>query len=220
MSNKLDEVIFLFIDESGTLPDPKDKVVIIASVGTNSPESIELIFKSLRKKNKFKKPVSEIKFYTAGQQTKELFFQKIVQNNFSIFILTVDKIGRAIPDTPENFSILIGLLLEDIFSFYPNIKEIVLDKHFSRDKDVGEFNRFLKNFLQKPSISLKHVDSKKNKYINVADMVAGAVLAKETGKTSRFYNLIRNKIISEKRLNWPEAKRRLFRKQKILSEPV
>lgn len=31
--------ITIFIDESGTLPDPKDKVVIVAAVGTNLPQA-------------------------------------------------------------------------------------------------------------------------------------------------------------------------------------
>ena len=32
----------VFIDESGTLPDPKDRVVIVAAVGTATPRKIKV----------------------------------------------------------------------------------------------------------------------------------------------------------------------------------
>lgn len=40
----------IFIDESGTLPDIKDKVIVIAAVGTSTPIIIDNIFKTLQKK--------------------------------------------------------------------------------------------------------------------------------------------------------------------------
>lgn len=199
MAKKIRNIV-LFVDESGTLPDPKDKVVIVAAVGTYSP----------RKKGKFKKPTGEIKFYTVGDKSKSLFFQKITDKGFDIFILTVEKMGRAVPDTPEHFGILCGLLLKDVFAFYPQIWEIVFDRHFHKDEDVEKFNQALKKFLGRDLPKISHVDSKKNKKVNIADMVAGAVLAKETGKDERFYEMFKKRIVSESRLNWPEAKRKLF----------
>ncbi|HUD44948.1 MAG TPA: hypothetical protein VMR41_05365 [Patescibacteria group bacterium] len=59
---------------------------------------------------------------------------------------------------------------------------------------------------------LSHVDSKEVNTVNVADMVAGAVLAFETKKNVRFYEMLRSRVILEIRLNWPEVKRRLFKK--------
>jgi hypothetical protein len=46
-------------------------------------------------------------------------------------------------------------------------------------------------------------------------MVAGAVLANETGKNSEFYKIFEKQIISEKRLNWVEAKRRFTNKKLV-----
>lgn len=205
--------IILLIDESGTLPDPKDKVIIVAAVGVYSPERIERIIKAVRKRGKFKKPTGEIKFYTVGKKTKSLFFEKVVKEGFDIFILTVEKMGRAIPDTPEHFAILSGLLLEDVFVFYPRVREIVFDRHFHKDRDLEKFNQALKNFLGKDLPKINHVDNKKDRRVNVADMVAGAVLAKETGKDKSFYEIFKKRIVSESRLNWPEAKRKLFERE-------
>src|SRR3972149_11259622 len=209
--------ITVFIDESGTLPDPKDKVIIVAAVGVSSPEKIELIIKSGRKRGKFRRPTGEIKFYTAGEKTKSLFFTKIAEENFDIFILTIDKKGRTIPDTPEHFAILSGLLLEDIFAFYSHIQEIIFDRHFHKETDIEKFNQILKDFLGRDLPKISHVDSKRNKRVNIADMVAGAVLAKETGKDRRFYEMFRKRVVKESRLNWPAAKRKLFRRSKKLA---
>jgi len=203
--------ITIFIDESGTLPDPKDKVIIVAAVGVGSPEKIETIIKAVRKRGKFKKLTGEVKYYTVGEKGKRLFFEKIVKENFDIFILTVEKMGRSIPDTPEHFGILSGLLLENVFAFYSQIREIIFDRHFHRDKDIEKFNQVLGKFLGRDLPKIHHVDSKRDKKVNIADMIAGAVLAKETGKDKRFYEMFRKRIVSETRLNWPEAKRRLFK---------
>jgi len=205
--------ITIFIDESGTLPDKKDKVIIVAAVGTSSSEKIETIIKTVKKRGKFRKATGELKFYTAGEKSKALFFEKLVKEDFDIFILTVGKMGRKIPDTPLHFAILSGLLLEDVFAFYPFIYEIIFDRHFHKNKDIEKFNKALKDFLGRDLPKISHVESAKNKKVNVADMVAGAVLAKETGKDSRYYQIIKERIISEIRLNWPEAKRKLFRKK-------
>ena len=120
--------------------------------------------------------------------------------------------GRKIPDTPEHYAFLCWLLLNDVFSFYKEISEIVIDRHFSRDYDINQFNSSLKLLL--PNLpKILHVDSKYNKQVNVADMIAGAVLANETGKSKEYYKMFEKQIISEKRLNWVEAKRKFVNKK-------
>lgn len=204
--------VVIFVDESGTLPDPKDKVIVVAAIGTDIPSRFEAILKEVKKKGKFKKQTGELKFYTAGEKTKTAFFEKLSKEKIDVFILTVEKMGRKIPDSPQNFAVLCWLLLSEVLNFYPSVEEIIFDRHFHREKDITIFNQFLKNWLEKlPQIS--HVDSRKDKRINVADMIAGAVLAKETRKEEKFYQIFRKQIISEIRINWPEAKRRLFYKK-------
>lgn len=202
--------VSIFIDESGTLPDPKDRVIVVAAVGVDFPERIESIIKTVRKRGRFEKEVGELKFYTAGDKSKTLFLEKMVEEDFGIFILTVEKMGRKIPDTPKHFALLCWLLLTDIINFYPSFKEVIFDKHFHRKKDIEEFNKNLKALVGKRLPPIEHVDSREDKKINVADMVAGAVLAKEAGKDDRFYRIFKEQIISETRINWPEAKRKLF----------
>ena len=198
----------VFIDESGTLPDPHDKIIIIAAVVSKHPERIDSILKRIKRRGKLRKQTGELKFYTAGDKTKIAFFELFAQEKFSVFVLAVDKMGRKIPDTPEHFSLLCWLLLTDVLSFHP-ITDIILDRHFSRKSDQQAFNQLLTKLFD-IEFDIIHVDSKKHKRVNIADMVAGAVLAKETGKSDQFYKLIEKQVISFKKLNWVEAKRRLF----------
>lgn len=67
--------VTIFIDESGTLSDPLDKVIVVAAVGIYSPEKIKQIIKNVKRKSKIRKDTGEFKFYTAGERSKNLFFK-------------------------------------------------------------------------------------------------------------------------------------------------
>ena len=202
--------LFCYVDESGTLPDPKDKVIILAAVGTFTPWRIEKFIKGIRKSRDLKANAGEVKFYTAGDKTKEKFFGFLSKEQVDIFILVVDKMGRRIADSPDNYAVLCWLLLRDVLDFYEEVDQVVMDRHFHRNKDLEGFNKRLMEMIQ-GNLMVEHVDRRENISVNVADMVAGAVLAKETGKDDCYYQMIRKKIIVEVKLNWPEAKRKLFR---------
>ncbi len=200
--------VSVFFDESGTLPDPKDKIIIIAVVGTFYPNRLQKIVP------KTKEHLSEIKFYKAGDKTRVAYLKKLVQSDIEIFILIIKKEGQRISDTPENFSILCWLLLEECFLFYKkNIKEVIFDKHFHKQKDIENFNSSLLK-LSKKKFNISHVDSKIDTRVNMADMVAGSALYFNTNKESKYYKIIEKKIISEKILHWKEAKRRFYEQKK------
>jgi hypothetical protein len=200
--------VTIFVDESGTLPDPRDRVIVVAAVGVKDLSALNLIFKSVRKRRIGKEKSFELKFYKAGDKTKKTFFNKLSKEELSIFILIIDKMGRLIKDSPENFAILCGLLISEVMRSI-KIQKVIFDRHFQRRIDEEEFNEALLQFLNNPNLSFEHVRSQENILVNVADMIAGAVLAKETKKDAQFYEIIKDKIISEIKLNWSEAKRRL-----------
>lgn len=206
--------IRISIDESGTLPDPKDRVVIIAAVGIDNLALTDRVHKSIRKSlRKKSKAVNEIKFYLSGEKTKLAYLRDLASQNIGIFILIVEKNGQKIADTSENFAVLCWLLLEECFLFYKEreIKEIIFDRHFHREKDQEKFNKILNHLLRR-EFAFVHVDSKTNPFVNASDMIAGSVLWYCTGKSTQFYQLIKEKIISEKHINWKEAKRKFFTK--------
>lgn len=148
----------VFIDESGTLPDTKDEVIVVATVGTNIPNRLNQLFSKVRKQFKKSSPLSEIKFYTSGDKTKETFFEYLAKEDVGIFVLVVDKKGRKIPDTPRHFALLCWLLLSEVLNFYSQVKEIIFDRHFQQKADLEVFNKTLEQLLEL-KIAFRHVDS-------------------------------------------------------------
>jgi hypothetical protein len=206
--------VTVFVDESGTLPDPKDKVVIVAAVGSQSPEKLLTISKSVRKFQK-KKYSAEIKFYKAGERTKKKFLEKLAKEDLEIFVLTVEKEGKKIEDSPGNFALLCWLILEDCLLFYKNkLKQVIFDRHFHQKKDQEKFNQVLTRLLNRQLIFI-HVDSQKDSRVNAADMVAGSLLWKATGKDKKFYQLIKEKITSEKIINWKQIREKFWAKKNV-----
>ncbi|MDO8524657.1 MAG: DUF3800 domain-containing protein [bacterium] len=217
--------ISILIDESGTLPDPKNKVIIMAAVGVNTQEVLLSVLKKARKSmacDKKEKVISEVKFYKAGERTKTVYLKELSLADVNIFALIIEKNNQSIKDTPDNFALLAYILLKECLVFYQDIKikEVIFDKHFQQKDDLIKFNETLLELLGEPFI-LKHLSSVDNPEINSADMVAGSLLWKYTGKNEKFYNLIKDKIISEQLLNWKEAKAMIFaNKNKKPHEPV
>ena len=129
---------------------------------------------------------------------------------FDIFTLVIDKKNRKINDTPDNFAILITDLINEIDLWY-NLKAVnfIIDKHFHRKIDLDKFNKIIKiNIKRNFKYQLKHVDSQQNYLVNLADMVAGAVLRKYNKKDIEFYNIIKENIMVEKIVSWPDIKKR------------
>jgi hypothetical protein len=78
------------------------------------------------------------------------------------------------------------------------------------------FNKFLKIFIVFLNVKyqIRHVDSRQNFLVNIADMAAGAILWKYSGKD--LHHLIKENIIIEKIVSWPEIKRKnLFQNKKF-----
>lgn len=149
--------IFIYVDESGTLPDPKGPIVVIAAVATYLNNQLILPKKSIKSKS------GEVKFYNSGENTKKKY------------------LGQKIPDTPENFAAICSLILHDCLSYYSDcLISIIFDRHFHRSSDREAFDEIIKKLISQ-NITISHVDSLKEPAVNTADMIAGSLLWKQTG---------------------------------------
>ncbi|KKT92254.1 MAG: hypothetical protein A3E37_01020 [Candidatus Andersenbacteria bacterium RIFCSPHIGHO2_12_FULL_46_9] len=218
-NNKTAAPVNVFIDESGTLPDPKDRLIVISAVGIRNLKEanniISRIKSSLRKTKK--KEIKEIKFYYAGHNTKRQFLSGIVSANFDIFCLIVDKKGRKIADSPVNYAILLTEIVNEAVAWYKPIPiKVTSDRHFQSLYHQKELNNYLGNSVdKKTSQTIKHVDSQQNKVVNIADMAAGAIHWQYSGKNSQYYRLIKDNIISEKIVSWPSLKQKYMTNKKL-----
>jgi hypothetical protein len=207
----------VFIDESGTLPDPADKFIVVAAVGMeNNRDAKILISRTLKSLRQKKAKIKEIKSYYSGDRTKIQVLSGTVAAEFEIFAIITDKKGRKISDTPENFALLVGELINEINLWQSQRKlKITIDRHFSRKEDEKTFNEFLKKRVKSLNYSIQHAESQRNLEINFADFAASAVLTKYNKNNCRFYNIIKDGILVKKIVNWPELKRKSLLNKKF-----
>jgi len=82
---KLQKQYYILIDESGTLPDPRDTYIVIAAVGLEDiKEGKHVVSKVLQSLRERKVRIAELKFYYAGEQTKRRMLSGIVSAGFQI----------------------------------------------------------------------------------------------------------------------------------------
>lgn len=105
-------------------------------------------------------------------------------------------------------SVLSAILIDEVKKNHPDVKKIILDMHFSRKVDLEKFNLKLKNYANY-TLSISHVESKSFQAINIADICAGATLAKTRGNDF-YYEMMTSKIKKEIYLTWRVAKSRFF----------
>ena len=211
--------IFIFIDESGTLPDQKNKCVVLSAVATSNTESLSRLLQKTKKQSKTRKGL-EVKFYSAGNKTREFYLSFLVKEKISIFNLAINKGSQKIPDFPENYAVLSWILLLDALAYFKkdNVK-IIFDRHFQRAVDETKFFEILQKLIGR-KIKATSADSLREPGLTAADMVAGAFLYAQSGKQVKFYEIVKTKVISEKVVNWKEAKRRFVEALKNSPEPM
>ena len=127
--------------------------------------------------------------------------------------MTIEKRGQKIIDSPENFALLCWIILEDCLLFYQNsIKEVIFDRHFHKTSDQEKFNSTLTQLLNQ-NLNITHTDSQKDFQVNAADMVSGSLLWLKTGKEPSFYEIIKEKVVSEKVISWKNLRAMFFNKK-------
>ena len=211
MKSNVRKLYYVLVDESGTLPDPKDKFIVIAGVRVKRiREAEDLISRTLKSLRQRKIQLKELKFYSAGEKTKRQVLSGIVSLGFEVFVVAVDKKGRKIPDTPNNFALVVSELINEICLWQEEERlKIIIDRHFHRRIDERNFNNFLKsNVKQQIIFDIQHINSQRNFIVNLADFVAGSVLAKYNKNNFQFYDIIKESILIEKIVNWPELRRK------------
>lgn len=197
----------IFIDESGTLPDVTDRYIVLAALVASNPQGLERILPKFRKKTPLKgarkkeKKAPEFKFHYVGDITRRKVLEEIISKDVKIYLLVVDKMGRKIADTPQNYGKLVKNLISKLIRM-ENPKQIYLDKHFGSKSDTEKLEFILDSISDK--VSFLQVDSVADPRIDLADFVAGAVLRKFRANDKTFYKIISAKIAWEKTKKWNE----------------
>ena len=85
--------IFIYVDESGTLPDPKGPIIVIAAVATYSINQLILPSKSLQN-HCLETMVMKSSFTNQVIKQKKKFLTVLSKSDIQIFALILEKHGR------------------------------------------------------------------------------------------------------------------------------
>lgn len=204
---------YVIIDESGRFSDPNTKYIIFAAITTESLVGLDKIIPKVRKKipkkGKRKKELklAEIKFSRTGDKTKEAAMKEISKLNIEVYILAVDTQKRLVKDNPENYSILVSKLLSRIIKKNPTLKHTIIDRHFTWVNQREHFNDLLQKRVNR-ELFIEHLDSQENTIVSLADFVAGAEREYYAKGEDRWRNLIKHKIVFEKKVFWKDLIKR------------
>ena len=200
----------IYIDESGSLADPRDTIVTLVAIKTSSPRPLRWIIKRVkrgvqRKKSKRGTP-SELKFYTTTDNIRAAVLEALAQEAVDIFVLNVHKGSQMIPHTPVNYGILLCELLRMCGAEYEHIVELSVDMPFNVLQQRMQLTALVQDALNL-DVELGYVDSIKNPYVQLADFVAGAARAKRMGRDLLLYQFIQPRIVGDQLVRWKTLRR-------------
>jgi hypothetical protein len=134
------------------------------------------------------------------------------------YTLTVDKQGRRIEDSPENYACLVCELLALCWEHYPH-QNVALDRHFTTPVQIARVNTFIyRRWPPMGVLNLIHVDSQRNPLVQLTDFVAGATYTWRNGQDDLLY-LLTDKIAMASVVSWPELKARWLSLGQQKTEP-
>ncbi len=201
----------LFVDEAGTLPDPEDRFVVFAGVGTWHPRAAGKIMRRVARRmptkgKRRRERLGEIKFSSASSKTRRNVLTALAERpDIDVILLAVDKEGRGVADTPENYAAAISYLLQASDVEFSQL-HMMVDKHFTRPARRAAFDRRIKDLVGS-GLTIEHVDSQQDTRVQLADFVAGAALRWYAFGDNLFRALIEERIVAEKVATWREMKK-------------
>lgn len=189
---------YIYIDESGSLSGT-EFYFVVAAVFSESPKSLKHIVKRVRKKIGRKKlrQIPELKFHASNEITRRRLLTMLAKQKVKFLTLIVDKEGRQVKDSPENY----GLVLKTLTEHFPKGENVLfmIDRKFTKEREVIR----LKRLVADPRAVF--VDSKRNPFVQLADFVAGAMNHYFNFGNEKYFQIIKEKT-EIKKVRWTQLK--------------
>jgi hypothetical protein len=196
---------YIYIDESGDLGDShsSSKYFVIAAILVDNPQDLKRIIKNI--KNNYPDIVGrdlEIK----GSKTDPNIIKKILAriNNidYEVSAVYLDKKNlHKIPDFYNHhvlYDTLASKLAEKII--IDSSASVIVDRSKSKHEDIRKFNERFSSSLNNPNnhfININHVNSIKEKGLQIADLIAWSIFQSKEHDDFEFIELIKNKNVDE-----------------------
>ena len=193
-----EEKTHVYVDESGSLSGT-EFYFVVAAVFSESPKSLRHIVKRVRKKKRKKKlrQIPELKFHASDEITRRWLLAMLAKQEVKFLTLVVDKEGRQVKDSPENY----GLVLKTLTEHFPKGENVrfMVDRKFTKKREVIR----LKKIVADSRVTF--VDSKRNPFVQLADFVAGAMNHYFNFGNEKYFQIIKEKT-EIKKVRWIQLK--------------
>ena len=196
----------IFIDDSGDpgfkLKRGSSQLFVIACVVFDSPISAEYTAASLKmlKEQMGWRQEREFKFHRANDEQKKLFFSTVKKHDFKIRAVVVDKSKITEPNLKKSESFY-SYVIQKVLDEYKEMKKARISLDGSGNKNYRKKStakiRQAVNKNSRRMVEFRLVDSRDSVLIQLADMVAGATMAKyDKNKRSKhdYLRLLRAQI--------------------------
>lgn len=196
-------VLYAYVDEAASLADT-NQFFIVAIITSMSPKEFGRILKRARTSvlGKRKKQVSELKFSRVEARVARYIIQKLAQKDIAIYVWIIDKAGRRIADTPENYGAALSPLLAYGFT-RAGWGKVIIDKKYTKARDAEKLVRALRERIGDENAG--HVDFKESERVPglmIADFMAGALYRAYNRDDKELLMLLQPKIALEEKVDW------------------
>ena len=204
------DVHYAFLDESLSLSGKKGIFVVGLLATTRSQHKrLERIPKKLRKQ--YAKQSQEIKFYEATPQIRKTLLKELARFDVALAIIAVEKEGRQINDNPHNYGLVVAFILAEYLNKARSILDLTVDKRYTSSKSRASFEQTVADGINilspKGSLTqITHSDSSKDHLTQLADFITGAASQKYNRNDASYLDLVKDKIIIERKISWRELR--------------
>jgi hypothetical protein len=213
---------YIFLDESGELgfKSTSSKYFVITLLSCDEGEVYQLrkIIKKIRQKiiKKKIKRYPEIKGNNSTDKIREDVLKRFLGTNSEIFVIILEKskVYEYLKSKKDKLYNYISNLIINECSLDSSYISLVVDKSKTNRSLREDFDNYIrKNITQKNNnchLKIKHENSQKEGCLQVLDFVSWAIFRNYEFKDSRFFDIIKDKIV---------IKKEVFEKQEKLSGP-
>lgn len=203
--------LYAYVDEAANLAD-ENQFFIIGVVSTHSKKELRRILKRARKVvlGRSNRQVPEIKSSRVVKRVAAYVIKRLVQKDVAIYVWIVDKEGRKVADTPENYGLVLGYALKYGFKI-ADWDKVWVDKKYTKERDVRELNQILAStlggsmFIQEKVVFTK---SEKEPGLGLADFVAGSFYAAYNQSDDELVKILQPRVVMEEKVLWRKIKQK------------
>lgn len=222
-------VVNVFIDETGDLgftpTSTKSFVLSYVIIIDNTPDfirnKVRRLLKNINTKKRKNGKASEFKFSNDDHDTRIRFLKKIMSFdiNLGTIVIMKDSVKENLKEDPTvlyNF-LAVDYVIKPIVCKYLKPWTTYNDINYTIDRSLSEkaiihFDRYCEekiSFVKKDRefkgdiiVKIRHMDSRNDVCLQIADYISGSIFAKAERLDNRYYNVIKDKIKHKDKWDW------------------